>query len=153
MNIISKLIVVTTFAALAACATTQDHMAQGLIYANQNDFANAVNEFHAEVNARPSALAYANLGAAYMKQGKNNLALDAFKKGEDLDSRNTTLNYNITALYSILDKNDLALIYLDKALTNGFSNYDALRFDSDLSNLRAEPEFRTILEKHRIFLQ
>jgi hypothetical protein len=42
---------------------------------------------------------------------------------------------------------------LDRALGCGFNNYDALRFDKDLDNLRGEPEFRATLEKHKIFLQ
>lgn len=138
---------------MAACATTTDHLAQGMLYVNQQDFPNAVNEFQAEIAVRPSSTAYANLGAAYMRLGKNNLALDALKEGERLDPGDSTLSYNMTSLYSLMDQGDLALIYLDKTLSNGFENYDAIRFDPDLANLRGEPEFRTTLEKYKIFIQ
>ena len=47
---------------------------------------------------------------------------------------------------------DLALDEIDAALSRGFSDYDALRKDSDLDNVRQHPEFRKILEKHKVFI-
>lgn len=48
-------------------------------------------------------------------------------------------------------KGGLALDEIDAALTKGFSEYDVLRRDSDLENLRNHPEFRKVLEKHKVF--
>ena len=50
------------------------------------------------------------------------------------------------ALYQI------ALDEIDAALARGFSDYDALRRDPDLENLRRSPEFRKVLEKHKVFI-
>ena len=164
-SMISRVAFLILASSVAACTTpssnhmaqgttpSSNHMAQGLIYVNQQDFDSAIIEFEAEIAKNSSAEAYTNLGAAYMQLGKNNLALNALKQGEDLNAGSPILNYNLMALYSILDKTDIALVYLDKALERGFNNYDALRFDPDLSNLRSEPEFRTTLEKYNIFLQ
>ena len=46
----------------------------------------------------------------------------------------------------------LALDEIDAALAKGFSDYDALRRDPDLENLRRSPEFRKVLEKHKVFI-
>ena len=139
---------------LAACASSgPNHVDQGMIYANQGDWNNAIAEFQAAIAKSPSSEAYSNLGAAYMQQGKLNLAMEALKNGEQLNANDVSVNYNLTALHSLLDQTDIALQYLDKTLGLGFDNYDALRFDSDLTNLRGEPEFRSTLEKHKIFLQ
>ena len=148
-------IYILLLAGLVGCAATatNDHMAQGLLFVNQKDFNNAVIEFQAETRSNPSATAFSNLGAAYLQLGKNNLALNAFKEGEKLNAYDPDLVFNMTGLYSVTDKLDIALIYLDRALSNGFKNYDAIRFDPDLTNLRGEPEFRSILEKHKVFLQ
>ena len=143
----------TTPSSAQGTTPSSNHMAQGLIYVNQQDFDSAIIEFEAEIAKNPSAEAYINIGAAYMQLGKTNLALNALKQGEELNAGSPILNYNLMALYSILDKTDIALVYLDKTLERGFNNYDALRFDPDLSNLRSEPEFRTTLEKYKIFLQ
>lgn len=52
-----------------------------------------------------------------------------------------------------MNQTDLSLEALERALGNGFNNADALRFDRDLDNVRGEPEFRTILERHKFFIQ
>jgi len=43
-------------------------------------------------------------------------------------------------------------VALDAALANGFQNYDALRKDPELLNLRKSPEWRKTLEKYKVFL-
>lgn len=88
-----------------------------------------------------------------MQLGKYNLAMSALKKGEAINPLHGVNLYNITALHSLMNNLDIGLEYLDKALSSRFSNYDAIRFDADLKNLRAEPEFRSILESHKVFIQ
>jgi len=63
------------------------------------------------------------------------------------------VQYNLAAIYSLMNQNDRSLEALDHALENGFNNADALRFDRDLDNVRGEPEFRAILERHKFFIQ
>ncbi len=144
------------FSATAFAGSTglaRDHVHQGMAYANMNDFNSAIQEFKASISAKPTSVAYSNLGATYMQIGKHNLALKALKKAEALNRWDNVVMYNMAANYSLSDDTDLALEYLDKALQRGFSNYDAIRFDPDLSNLRGEPEFRTVLERNKVFIQ
>lgn len=150
---VKKLTMVCLVVTLAACQSTSDHLDQGVIYANQNDYNNAVAEFKVAVEESPSPDAYANLGASYMQLGKLNLAMDALTKAEAMDPKHSLTLYNMTALHSLNGDEDLALEYLDRTLTSGFENYDSIRFDPDLQNLRGEPEFRSILEKHKVFIQ
>lgn len=131
----------------------QDHTHQGMIYANMNDFNNAIREFKASVASTPTVDAYSNLGASYLQLGKRNLALRSLQNAERLGAGDRFVAYNLAATYSLNESTDLALEYLDKALGLGFSQYDAIRFDPDLANVRAEPEFRQVLEKHKVFIQ
>ena len=148
------------FPVLTACQTSiayacdsRASLQQGMAFANMNDFTSAVHEFRASIKCRKSAKGYSNLGVAYLQLGKNNLALDALKEAESINTKDNVVLYNLAAVYSLLDQTDLSLTYLDKTLERGFNNYDALRFDPDLANLRGEPEFRTTLEKYKIFIQ
>lgn len=153
---------------LAGCATSNQqvastyphhrdlasqHQQQGIVYVNQGDYQNAIAEFKRSIEIYPTVNAYANLGGTYMQVGKNNLAMDALKKAEGINPYDTLTLYNLTALNSKMNKADIALVYLDKALANGFNNYNAIRFDPDLTNIRGEPEFRKVLEKNKVFLQ
>lgn len=157
MNLKNITIVLTVLAtsqvAVAQACDSKGSLRQGMAFANMNDFNGAINEFKASIKCRNSAAAYSNLGAAYLQVGKNNLALEALQRAERLDKRDSVVLYNLAAAYSIQDQTDRASVYLDKALSNGFNNYDAIRFDPDLTNLRAEPEFRETLEKHKVFIQ
>ena len=128
-------------------------LGQGMLYANMKDFGNAISSFKASIKCKRTATAYSNLGASYMQIGKINLALSALKEAERINSRDSMVLYNLAAAHSITDQTDLALAYLDRALANGFNHYEAIRFDPDLTNLRGEPEFRTTLEKHKVFIQ
>ena len=147
------LVVSTNSYALCGIGEAKRNLNQGMLYANMNDFGNAVNSFKASIECKKTSEAYSNLGVSYMQLGKNNLALDALKKAENKNARDGVVLYNLAAVYSVSNQVDIALLYLDKALNNGFSHYDAIRFDPDLSNLRGEPEFRSILEKHKVFIQ
>ncbi len=131
----------------------QDHLQQGMVFANQGDFNHAAEEFKRSISIEPSPDAHANLAASYMQLGKRNLAMAELKKAEAMDPGHGMTLYNMTALHALNDDTDLALEYLDRTLSSGFDNYDAIRFDPDLQNLRGEPEFRSTLEKHKVFIQ
>ena len=52
--------------------------------------------------------------------------------------------------YSLLNKQDLALKWLEKAVDNGFLNYPMIgRWDPLLANVRQHPGFRGLLNRTR----
>jgi tetratricopeptide (TPR) repeat protein len=131
----------------------KQNLQAGMQYASRRDWNNAILEFTAAIQKHPTyAAAYGNRGAAYTAQKKFNLALDDLKKGIELDPKDPFLHYNLTCVYSLQNQLDRAVVALDAALANGFQNYDALRKDPELSNLRKSPEWRKTLEKYKIFL-
>jgi hypothetical protein len=145
----------------------KQHLQQGMTYASiaQNNpktasqnYENALLEFSNALKLYPNyAEAYSNRGVAYMQQKKYNKAEEDLKKAAALKPKDPIIHYNLAALYSLQNKLDLALDELDEALEYGFNNYDALRptgakSDPDLKNLRHNPEFKKVLEKHKVFI-
>jgi tetratricopeptide (TPR) repeat protein len=127
---------------------------QGMNYVQSEDYGNAIMEFTAAIDKFPNyAIAYSNRAVAYMQQKKFNLAADDLKKASELSPTDPNIYYNLAALYSLEKKLDLSLRALDKALELGFNNYDSLRRDPDLKNLRKDAEYRHVLEKHKVFLK
>ena len=118
---------------------------------------NAIQEFSAVVESTASAdlkaKAFELRGTAYMIQKKYNKAMDDLNHAVELQPESPTIHYNLASLYSIEKKIDLGLDAIDSALANGFDNYNALRKDPDITNLRRNPEFKKILEKHKVFLK
>ncbi len=130
------------------------NMQQGINYMRGKDWDNAIKEFTLAIQKHPTYdVAYSNRAVAYMQQKKFNKAMDDLKEGVRINPKNATLHYNFVALYSLQNQLDRALDSLDRCLELGFNNYDALRADPDLNNVRKHPEFRKILEKHKVFLK
>jgi tetratricopeptide (TPR) repeat protein len=114
---------------------------------------NALREFSQAVEKDPNyAEAYSNRSIAYMQQKKFNKAEDDLRRAKELAPNSPSVRYNYACLHSLKADVDLALDEIDAALAKGFSDYDALRLDPDLNNVRKHPEFRKILEKHKVFI-
>lgn len=144
---------------------SQQHLKQGILFVSMakvnsstrsENLNNAINEFTLAINAEEEqqhqcyANAYMNRGVAYWQDNKHNLAEQDLIKASECDSKDPFIFYNLASYYSAFDKADLAIAPLDKALELGFDNCSALRNDKDLKKLRAMPEFRAILEKHKL---
>ena len=140
------------------------HLKQGMAYVstakNANSPAifneninNAINEFSNAIKKDPGyATAYSNRSVAYMMQKKYNLALDDLKKAKELKPNDPAIRYNLASCHSLMGNVDLGFVELDAALANGFNDYDSLRKDPDIANLRKNPEWRKTLEKYKVFL-
>ncbi len=114
---------------------------------------NALREFSMAIQKDPKyAEAYSSRAVTYMQLKKFNKAEEDLRKAKELAPDSASVRYNYASLHSLNGNVDLALDEIDAALTKGFSDYDALRLDPDLNNLRKHPEFRKILEKHKVFI-
>jgi tetratricopeptide (TPR) repeat protein len=114
---------------------------------------NALREFSLAIQKDPGyAEAYSNRAVTYMQLKKFNKAEEDLRKAKELSPDSPSIHYNSASLESLRGNVDLALDELDASLTKGFADYDALRRDPDLDNVRKHPEFRKILEKHKVFI-
>lgn len=148
----------------APSAEAQARVRQGFSYianaknaSNRTNFDenvdNAIREFTQAIQIDPGyADAYSSRAVAYMQQKKFNKAGEDLKKALELAPQSPAIHYNMACLHSLNGSVDLALDEVDTALARGFSEYDALRLDPDLANARKHPEFRKVLEKHKVFI-
>lgn len=148
----------------APSAEAQARVRQGFSYianaknaSNRTNFDenvdNAIREFSQAIQIDPGyAEAYSSRAVAYMQQKKFNKAGEDLKKALELAPASPAIHYNMACLHSLNGNVDLALDEVDTALARGFSEYDALRLDPDLANARKHPEFRKVLEKHKVFI-
>jgi len=143
------------------------HLQQGMTYVTlaqanpkkkKENYKNAELEFTQAIELYPKyAEAYSNRGVIYMQQKKYNKSEIDLLKAADINPKDPYVQYNLAALYSLQKKTDLGLDAMDKALELGFNNYDALRprgkgSDPDLKNLRKDPGYKQVLEKHKVFI-
>ena len=72
-------------------------------------------------------------------------ALDTNIKSKYINVKSTLL-YNLSCGYALLQQNDSALVYLQMAVKSGYSDYYLILKDSDLNSLRDKPEYLTLLD-------
>jgi len=68
-------------------------------------------------------------------------AIDDFKKGLDIDSRDIALHFNLAAAYSLTEKKDKGFYHLSEAVKHGFKDFEKIDTHDDLAYLRIQAEF------------
>ena len=127
------------------------HVQQGIGLVRSREYDSAIKEFSAAIEQYPKyVMAYNDRAAAFIRQKKFDEAKNDLDKALVIDPHNPVTYYNIAALYALQKRSSPALEYLDKALVLGFKDYDLLRTDPDLNNIRKTPEFRKMIEKHGV---
>ena len=89
--------------------------------------------------------------SAYLELDKPNKAEEDARAAVSCEPKSPIAHYSLATVFSIQKKNDLALEQLSASLDNGFSDCRYLRSDQDLASIRALPEYRSILEEHKLF--
>ena len=127
------------------------HVRLGLERVHSKDYDSAISEYNMVIEKYPKyVMAYNDRAAVYVKQGKFDKAREDLDKALAIDPHNPATYYNTAALYSLQNESSQALDYLEKALVLGFKDYDLLRSDPDLKNIRKNPKFREILKKQGV---
>ncbi len=60
-----------------------------------------------------------------------------------------TMHYNLTCLDLLLMQKDQAMIDLENALKNGYTNFRLIEVDADLNRLRDDPRFLPLIEQYQ----
>ncbi|MGA9291325.1 MAG: tetratricopeptide repeat protein, partial [Ignavibacteriaceae bacterium] len=91
------------------------------------------------------AESYFSLAAVLARLGNNKTSWEAGQNAINLDS---TLHIRIAEFLALNGRNDEALIYLEKAVKDGYRDFVWLRLDPDLGNISNEPLFDKIFKQN-----
>jgi len=95
----------------------------------------------------PDAKAYYELGNALLDLKQYTEAIQAYHMAEQLDYQpNAKVLYNLACGYSLLEKEEEALKYVQLAIENGYNNRKHMLTDKDLSFVRKSPRFNKVYE-------
>jgi tetratricopeptide (TPR) repeat protein len=132
----------------------------GTIYYQRHNNAMAMKMYRKAIKLdSKSASAYKNLGAAYFNKGNYRRGHEAFEQALALDptvldrqgllvqedDRETliTMNYFLAQLCARSGRSDVAIAYLNRAISEGFRDYPKLQKDDAFASMRRMPEFPT----------
>jgi len=108
-------------------------------------------DFYESILARrPDHLATLEaLGHLYTELGENEKGLAIDKRLAELKPGSPLVHYNLACSYSLLQIIGKAFEALRRAVQLGYSEWDHLAKDKDLTNLRADPRFEAFLAEAR----
>ena len=138
----------------------------GTVYYARKSFRRAIGQYKQALRVAPdSASILSNLGTAYFARKNYQLASEMYQKALALDPevferRSSTgvllqdrsveerakFHYYLAKTYAKAGKNDLALLYIRKALEEGFKEREKFQKDPEFSALQADPEFKKLME-------
>ncbi len=136
------------------------------VYHGQGNYKQAEKTYKQSLKYAPdSALTYKNLGTAYLSDEKYKLGAQAYQKALTLDpnvfetgqvhpiedsasrAQRADVSYYMAKTYATVGNNEQALLFLRKALVEGFSDRRRLIEDKDFAGLRGMPEFQQLMEQ------
>ncbi len=121
-------------------------MQEALAFIQAQKWNEAAKAFEAITKSEPAnGQAWMQLGVARHSLGEYAKAVDAYLKVPSLETRPRVM-YNLACSYSRLKETDKALDWLNKSVTAGFTNLNLLNTDNDLTSLRENTKFKTIIE-------
>jgi tetratricopeptide (TPR) repeat protein len=140
----------------------------GAVYYGLKLYHDAERSYKKAIKLSPkSAMFYSNLGTAYLAQRKYKKGAEAYRTALALDpnvfeadpstriaeigpsSEMATLNYLLAKTYAQAGRKDEALLYLRKALDEGFNDRKKILADKEFAILRDMPEFQHLLVDKR----
>jgi tetratricopeptide (TPR) repeat protein len=101
-----------------------------------------------ERGLRPENLdALFELGHTYTHLGRYEDGLEVDQTLARLMPTNPTVHYNLACSLSLLERIEEALSTMEKSVELGLDDFDLVKDDSDLDNLRSEPRFIAIVKR------
>jgi tetratricopeptide (TPR) repeat protein len=137
----------------------------GAIYYAEKSYRRAIRQYQKALAITPEAASiHSNLGSAYFARKEYPKAAQSYQKALELDpevfehhnqygtllqERSTTerakFHYYLAKTYAKAGMNDRALLYIRKALEEGFTERKKFMEDAEFTNLRELPEFKELM--------
>ena len=119
----------------------------GNLYLGKGELNNAIGRFQKALAVKPIfPQAMNNLAMAHTFGRQYDQAREVFKKLIVLQPENSTTYYNIAVLYALQNNVTESLAWLNKAIAKGYDNWDLIKTDKDLENIRNSEGYRELVK-------
>ncbi|MCX6210166.1 MAG: hypothetical protein NTZ59_11900, partial [Bacteroidetes bacterium] len=91
---------------------------------------------------------YSKIGWGYIRINNLDSAFFYFTKALKMESNNKSALYNMACYYSITKETDSAIAYLEKSIKAGYDDFENIKTDTDLDNIRNTEKFKALIKKY-----
>jgi tetratricopeptide (TPR) repeat protein len=109
----------------------------------------SILKLESDLKNNPNSLNILNsLAFYYSMKGEYDKAISYLMKELDISHENPRIYYNLACIYSKKNRLKESRDFMNKAIEKGFSDWDLLKKDHDLDNLRYSSYFGNLIENH-----
>jgi tetratricopeptide (TPR) repeat protein len=121
----------------------------GYILAQQGRTDEAIRNYEKALSIEPDFVqALNNLAVAYTGKGKYDKAISLFKKIISLRPDSPVVYYYMACIYSEQNKIEESIDCIKDAIRTGFKDWDLLKTDKNLQNVRNSQSFKELFKNH-----
>jgi len=122
----------------------------GELYKNIGRTERAINSYEKVLSFAPEDMkALHSLATVYATEGDYDNALLSLQKMHALRPQNPDISYNIACMYSRQGKVNESVEWLKNAIDKGFNNWELLKADKDLENIRDTEHYKELLFRNK----
>jgi tetratricopeptide (TPR) repeat protein len=121
----------------------------GNLYLGKGELNAAIGQFQKAISIRPNfPAALNNLAMAHTFGRQYDQALQVFLQLIALQPDNPASYYNVAVLYALGNNVTESLLWLRKAIAKGYDNWNLIKTDKDLENIRSSEGYRELVKGH-----
>lgn len=125
------------------------HMNLGIELDSQNKIEEAIVHFQKVLYLKPKVVeAMYHLAKLYIKRKEYEKALFQYQKVLDYLPENPAVYYNIACIYAKQNKPEESVAWLKKAVGKGFDDWEHIKADGDLDNIRNSLQYKEFVKGH-----
>jgi len=125
---------------------TDAHVNLGNIYARKGNYDKAADHFRQALKYEPQKKeAHLNLAMACVVQQDYAMAAQVFEQMLAYNPANPSIYYNIACMHALQNQPEKAVSWLKKAVAHGYENWEYLKRDKDLENIRETQYYQKLL--------
>ncbi len=125
------------------------YVSRGDIYLKQGKKELAEDDFKKVIEIEEKADEYDCIFFAYLGLGQNDKAIETLNATIEKDTTDASYYYEATCVYSRMKDKEKALMYFEKCLEMGYSNFAHIERDFDLDFIRDTKKFKSLVDKYK----
>ena len=117
----------------------------GIVYRQKGELDKAIKNYKKALSYHPKFVqAQFDMAFTYSKRGEYEKALTSYKKTIEIRSDLFWAYYNIAAILSVQNQVDESISWLDRSIKKGFRNWNFLKNDKKMENIRGTSYYKSL---------
>jgi tetratricopeptide (TPR) repeat protein len=126
------------------------HTKLGDLYRQLGEYDEAIVQYNKAVSIQSNLIQpMYGLVLVYSHNQEYTKALDVLQNIRKKQSGNPEVYYNIACIYAKQNRTDESIVWLKQSIEKGFHNWDLIKKDPDLLNIRENSYVKKLIESHK----